>query len=67
MCRGKDKVLAAKELEIEATEKALSEEKQRVSSLDEECAALKGGLEGKTEEIGSLQATIKGLKVHLYI
>ena len=67
MCRGKDEVLAAKELEIVATERALSEEKQRVSSLDEECAALKWRLEGKTEEIGSLQAHNRRLKVQLYI
>ena len=67
VCRGKNEVLAAKELEIVATERALSEEKQRVSSLDEECAALKGRLEGKTEEIGSLQAHNRSLKVQLYI
>ena len=66
MCRGKDELLAAKQLEIVATERALSEEKQRVSSMDEECAALKGRLEGKTEEIGSLQADNRSLKVQLY-
>ena len=67
VCRGKDEVLAAKEREIVATEIALSEEKQRVSSLDEECAALKGRLEGKTEEIRSLQAHNRSLKVQLSI
>ena len=56
-------MLAAKELEIVATERTLFEEKQRVSSLDEECAALKGRLEGKTVEIESLQAHNRSVTV----
>ena len=60
---GLDEVLAAKEQEIAAKERALSDERQRVSSLADECAALKGRLEGKTEEIGSLQAHNRTLQV----
>ena len=51
VCKGKDEVLAAKEQEIAAKERTLSDERQRVSSLTEECATLKARLEGKTEEI----------------
>ena len=63
VCKGKDEVLAAKEQEIAAKERALSDERQRVSSLADECAALKGRLEGKTEEIESLQAHVKTVEV----
>ena len=56
MCKGKTELLAAKEQEISARERAVSDERQRVRSLTDECATLKGMLEGKTEEIGSLQA-----------
>ena len=63
VCKGKDEVLAAKEQEIAAKERALSHERQRVSSLANECATLKGRLEGKTEEIGSLQAHVKTVEV----
>ena len=60
-------MLAAKELHVVAVERALSEEQQRNSSLVEECAELKGTLEGKTTDIGSLQAHSRTLKVQLYI
>ena len=63
VCEGKDEVLAAKELEIAAKERALSDERQRVSSLTDECATLKGRLEGKSEEIESLQAHVKTVEV----
>ena len=63
VCKGKDEVLAAKEQEVAAKERALSDERQRVSSLADECAALKGRLEGKTEEIESLQAHVKTVEV----
>ena len=63
VCKGKDEVLAAKEQEVAAKERALSDERQRVSSLTDECATLKGRLEGKTEKILSLQAHIKTLQV----
>ena len=65
VCKGKDEVLAAKEQEIAATQRALSDEKQRVGSLSDECATLKGRLEGKTEEIESLQAHNWSLQVHV--
>ena len=52
----KDEVLAA-------AERALLSERQRVSSLTDECATLKGKLEGKAEEIGSLQTRIITLQV----
>ena len=63
VCKGKDEVLAAKEQEIAAMERALSDERQRVSSLTNECAMVKGTLEGKTEEIESLQAHVKTVEV----
>ena len=65
VCKGKDEVLAAKEQEIAAKERALSDERQRVSSLTDECATLKGRLEGKTEKIQSLQAHNWSLQVHV--
>ena len=63
VCQGKDEVLTAKEQEIAAKERALSDERQRVSSLTDECATLMGRLEGKTEEIESLQAHCRTLQV----
>ena len=63
VCKGKDEVVAVKEQEIAAKERALSDERQRVSSLTDVCATLKGRLEGKTEEIESLQAHVKTAKV----
>ena len=63
VCRGKDAEIAANEQEIAAKEKALSDERRRVSSLNDECASLKGSLEGKTEEVQSLQAHITTLQV----
>ena len=63
VCKGKDEVLAAQEQEVAAKERALSDQRQRVSSLADECAALKGRLEGKTEEIESLQAHVKTVEV----
>ena len=63
VCKGKDEVLAAKEHEIAARERAVSDERQRVNSLTDECATLKGVLEGKAEEIGSLQAHNRTLQV----
>ena len=63
VCKGKDEVLAAKEQEVAAKERALSDERQRVSSLTDECATLKGMLEGKTEEIESLQAHVNTVEV----
>ena len=56
VCKEKDEVLSAKE-------RALSDERQRVSSLSDECAILKGKLEGKTEEIESLQTHSRTLQV----
>ena len=56
MYKRKDEVLAA-------AERALLSERQRVSSLTDECATLKGKLEGKAEEIGSLQTRIITLQV----
>ena len=63
VCTEKDEVLAAKELEIAAKERTLSDERQRVSSLADECDTLKGRLKGKTEEIESLQAHVKTVEV----
>ena len=63
VCKGKDEVLAAKKQEIAAKDRALSDERQRGSSLTDECATLKGRLEGKTEEIESLQARVKTMEV----
>lgn len=63
VCKGKDEVLAAKEQEIAVKEKALSNERQRVTSLSDQCATLKGRLEGKTEEIEFLQAHSRTLQV----
>ena len=56
-------MLVVKEWEIAVKERALSDEGQRVSSLTDECSTLKGRLEGKAEEIESLQASNKTLKV----
>ena len=56
-------LLAAKEQEIVAKERAVLDEKQQVSLLTDECSTLKGRLEGKTEEIESLQAHIRTLQV----
>ena len=53
----KDEVAAVKEQEISAQQKALSEA--------EECAALKGRLEGHSEQILSLQAHNNTLQVAL--
>ena len=61
MCQGKDEVVAVMENEIAAQQRALSEGEQRVSSLAEECAALKG----KLEQILSLQAHNNTLQVSL--
>ena len=63
VCKGKDAVIAAKDNEVAALQRALSGERQRVSSLNEECATLKGSLEGKTEAIQSLQAHNRTLQV----
>ena len=63
MCQGKDEVVAVKEQEIAAQQRALSEGEQRVSSLAEECAALKGRLEGHSEQILSLQVDTRTLRV----
>ena len=63
MCQGKDEVVAVKEQEIAVQQKALSETEQRVSSLAEECAALKGRLEGHSEQILSLQVDNRTLRV----
>ena len=65
MCQGKDEVVAVKEQEIAAQQRALSEAEQRVNSLAEECAALKGRLEGHSEQILSLQAHNNTLQVAL--
>ena len=59
----KDAVIAVKDQENVALQRALSDERQRVSSLNEECATLRGSLEGKTEEVHSLQAHITTLQV----
>ena len=63
VCQGKDEVVAVKEQEIAAQQKALSETEQRVSSLAEECAALKGRLEGHSEQMLSLQVDNRTLRV----
>ena len=63
MCQGKDEVVAVKEQEIAAEQKALSEAEQRVSSQAEECAALKGRLEGHSEQTLSLQVDNRTLRV----
>ena len=63
VCQGKDEAMAAKEQEIAAKQRALSEAEQQLGSLAEECAALKGKLEGNTEQIRSLQADIQTLQV----
>ena len=67
MCQGKDEVVAVKEQEFAAQQGALSEAEQRVSSLAEECAALKGRLEGHSEQILSLQAHSNTLQVALFL
>ena len=63
VCQGKDEVIAVKEQEIVVKKRALSEAEQRVGSLAEECAALKGKLEGNMEQILSLQADLQTLQV----
>ena len=63
ICQGKDKAMAVKEREIRAKQRALSEAEQQVGSLAEECATLKGNLEGNTEKILSLQADVQTLQV----
>ena len=63
VCQGKDEMVAVKEQEIAAKQRALSEAEQQVGSLAEECAALKSKLEGNTEQILSLQADIQTLQV----
>ena len=65
MCDGKDAAVAATKRENVALQRALFDERQRVSSLNEKCATLKGSLEGKTEEFQSLQAHITTLQVYL--
>lgn len=63
MCKWKNEVITAKEQEIAAIKRALSHEWQRVSLLTNECATLKGRLEGTTETFESLQAHIKTVEV----
>ena len=63
VCKGKDEVLAAQEQELATKERALSNERQRVRSLTDACATFKGRLEGKTEEIESLQAHVETVEV----
>ena len=63
VCQGKDEVVAVKEQVITAKQRELSEAEQQVESLTEECANLKGKLEGNTEQILSLQAEIQTLQV----
>ena len=63
VCQGKDEAMAVKEQEIAAKQRDLSEVEQQVGSLAGECAALKGKLEGNTEQILSLQADIQTLQV----
>ena len=65
VCQGKDEAMAVKEKEIAAKQRALSEVEQQVGSLAGECAALKGKLEGNTEQIFSLKADIETLQVLL--
>ena len=65
VCEGKDAVIAAKDQENVTLQRALSDERQRVSSLNEECATLKGSLEGNIEEVQSLQAHIRTLLTHI--
>ena len=65
VCQGKDEAMAVKEKEIAAKQRALSEVEQQVGSLTGECAALKGKLEGNTEQIFSLKADIETLQVLL--
>ena len=63
VCQGKDELVAVKEQEIASKQKALSEAEQQVGSLVKKCAALKGNLEGNTEQILSLQADVQTLQV----
>ena len=67
VCQGKDEAMAVKEQEIAAKQRALSEAEQQVGCLAEECAALKGKLEGNTEQLLSLQADIQTLQVLDYL
>ena len=60
VCQGKDEMVAVKEQEIAAKQRTLSEVEQQVGSLTDECAALKGELEGR---ILSLQEDIQTLQV----
>ena len=55
-CEGKDLVIAAQQ-------KFLRDKQEQVSSLIKEYATMKGSLEGKAEEIQSLQAQIRTLQV----
>lgn len=64
VCQGKDEVIVVKEQEIAVKQRGLSEAEQQVESLAEECAALKGRLEGKTEQILSLRADVQTLQVN---
>ena len=66
LCQGKDEVIAVKEQEIAVKQRGLSEAEQQVTSLAEECAALKGKLEGNTEQILSLRADVQTLQVNTY-
>ena len=67
VCKGKDEILAAKQQEITGNKRALSDERQRMSSLIDECATLKGKLHGKTEEITSLRAHNRSLEEHVKV
>ena len=58
MCEGKNAVIAATKQEIATLQRALFDERQRVRSLNEECATLKGSLEAQ-----SLQTHITTLQV----
>jgi len=48
VCKGKDEVLADKEQEIAIKKRTLSDERQRVRSLTDECAILGSELEHLT-------------------
>ena len=51
------------QVEKSGLEKVCKGKDELVSSLADECATLKGRLEGKTEEIESLQAHVKTVEV----
>ena len=65
MCEGKDVMIAAKDQEIAAQQKIISDETKNVKSLADECASLKGSLEGKAEKINILEAQSLTLKVRM--